>query len=169
MSQLGIPPAISAEGVSIIAELKAGSEDAYAWLVTQYHQPIYSLICRLLNNPADAVDTTQEVFLKVYRGMKRFNGDSSLKTWMYRIAIHEASNQRRRRCRHRSREISIEQTRAVDVTRSALKDCLVDDNVSPFENVIQGELRAQIEMGLQSLQEPYRTAVILRDLEGLSL
>lgn len=142
LSQLGIPPAIPAEGVSIIAELKAGSEDAYAWLVTKYHQPIYSLVCRLLNNPADAVDTTQEVFLKVYLGMKRFNGDSSLKTWMYRIAMHEASNQRRWCCRHRSREISIEQTRAVDVTRSALKDCLVDDNASPFENVIQGELRA---------------------------
>ena len=111
---------------------------------------------RFLNDPADAVDTTQEVFLKVYRGMKQFNGDCSLKTWMYRIAMHEASNQRRWCCSHRSREISIEQTRAADATQFetiALKDCLVDDNASPFENLIQGELRAQIEMGLQNLQD----------------
>jgi RNA polymerase sigma-70 factor (ECF subfamily) len=81
---------VRAEEASIVAELKAGSEEAYAWLIAQYHQPIYSLVYRVLNDPADAADTTQEVFLKVYRGMKRFNGASSLKTWMYRIAVHEA-------------------------------------------------------------------------------
>src|ERR1700685_562295 len=84
-----------AEGGSLFSELKSGSEEAYDWLVAHYHQPIYSLVYRILTDPTDAADTTQEVFLKVFRGMKRFNGECSLKTWLYRIAIHEASNQRR--------------------------------------------------------------------------
>src|SRR5246127_4560542 len=87
-SAIGVPES------AVIAELKAGSEAAYAWLVGEFHQPVYSVVYRILTDPSDAADTTQEVFLKVFRGIKRFNGECSLKTWLYRIAIHEASNQR---------------------------------------------------------------------------
>src|SRR5436305_5489396 len=99
---------VRAEEASIVAELKAGSEEAYNWLVSHYHQPIYSLVYRILTDPADAADTTQEVFLKVFRGMKQFHGESSLKTWIYRIAIHEASNRRRWWFRHKSKETNME-------------------------------------------------------------
>jgi RNA polymerase sigma-70 factor (ECF subfamily) len=58
------------EDSAVIAELKAGSEEAYSWLIGEFHQPIYSLIYRMVNDPSDAADTTQEVFLKVFRGMK---------------------------------------------------------------------------------------------------
>ena len=78
---------IRTEESSVIAELKAGSEDAYSWLVGEFHQPVYSLVYRILTDPADAADTTQEVFLKVFRGMKQFHGQSTLKTWIYRIAL----------------------------------------------------------------------------------
>src|SRR5438874_7466649 len=99
---------VRGEETSIVAELKSGSEDAYAWLIAHYHQPVYSLVYRILNDPADAADTTQEVFLKVFRGMKGFNGSSSLRTWIYRIAIHEASNQKRWWFRHKRKETSME-------------------------------------------------------------
>src|SRR6478752_1011605 len=99
---------VRAQEAAIVAELKAGTEEAYAWLIGEFHQPIYSLVYRILTDPADAADTTQEVFLKVFRGMKRFNGECSLKTWLYRIAIHEASNQRRWWFRHKSKETSME-------------------------------------------------------------
>lgn len=160
-----------AEEASVVAELKAGSEEAYAWLIAQYHQPIYSLVYRMLSDPADAADTTQEVFLKVYRGMKRFNGESSLKTWIYRIAVHEASNHRRWWFRHKAKETSMEPAEAGenwDGPGLGLKDTLVDEGVSPFENIVQGELRARVESELRQVQEPYRTTVILRDIEELS-
>src|ERR1051326_4324272 len=114
------------EGDSIFAELKAGSEEAYNWLVTHYHQPIYSLVYRILTDPADAADTTQEVFLKVFRGMKRFNGECSLKTWLYRIAIHEASNQRRWWFRHKSKEMSMEAHVDEEGNSYGLRDTLAD-------------------------------------------
>src|SRR5260370_8808899 len=98
----------NAEEAFIVAELKAGSEDAYDWLIGRYHQPIYSLVYRILTDPSDAADTTQEVFLKVFRGMNRFNGQCSLKTWLYRISIHQASNQLRWSFRHKCQKTSIE-------------------------------------------------------------
>ena len=101
VSELASAIGVRGEESAIVAELKAGSEDAYAWLIAQYHQPIYSLVYRLLDDPSDAPDTTQEVFLKVFRGMKRFHGESSLKTWIYRIAVHEALNRRRWWFRHK--------------------------------------------------------------------
>jgi RNA polymerase sigma-70 factor (ECF subfamily) len=156
---------VRGEDDSILAELKSGSEEAYAWLVGRFHQPVYGLVYRMLNDPADAADTTQEVFLKVFRGMRQFQGEASLKTWIYRIAIHEASNHRRWWFRHKGRETSMEQ----DANRaSALKEGLVDGGCSPFDSVAQEEVRAKVEAELSLVPEPYRTAVILRDIEEFS-
>ncbi|MFB3915491.1 MAG: RNA polymerase sigma factor [Terriglobales bacterium] len=171
LSNLASALPVRAEQASIVAELKAGSEEAYAWLIAEYHQPIYNLVYRILNDPTDAADTTQEVFLKVYRGMKRFNGTASLKTWMYRIAVHEASNHRRWWFRHKSRETSMEPLESADTPGNgmgALKDSLVDENASPFQSFINEELRTRVENELRQIQEPYRTTVILRDIEELS-
>jgi RNA polymerase sigma-70 factor, ECF subfamily len=157
------------EEASIVAELKAGSEEAYSWLIAQFHQPIYSLVYRIVDDPGDAPDTVQEVFLKVFKGIKRFNGESSLKTWIYRIALHEASNRRRWWFRHKGREQSMEP--ALDDTDTgtvAVRDTLVDAGASPLESVMKSQLRARVEEVLKELQEPYRTTVILRDIEELS-
>jgi len=154
---------------AIVAELKAGSEDAYAWLIGEFHQPIYSLVYRIVADPADAADTTQEVFLKVFRGMKHFHGQSSLKTWIYRIALHEASNRRRWWFRHKARETSIEPMQAGgDLNLPAVKDTLVDEGESPFDCVVHEEVRVRVEEELRQVPEPYRTTVILRDLEEMT-
>ena len=157
------------EEVSIVAELKAGSEQAYSWLIAQYQPPVYNLVYRILNDPSDAADTTQEVFLKVFRGMKHFNGASSLKTWIYRIAVHEASNRRRWWFRHKSKETSMETSREESFEPMvALKDNLVDESSSPFEDCARGELKTKVEAALAQVAEPYRTALVLRDIEELS-
>ncbi len=155
---------------AVVAELKAGSEEAYAWLIGEFHQPIYSLVYRMVTDPADAADTTQEVFLKVFRGMKHFNGQSSLKTWIYRIAVHEASNRRRWWFRHKSKETSMEPSRVSSDAEfvSAIKDSLVDGADSPFDRVAHEEVRARVEHELRQISEPYRTTLILRDLEEMS-
>ena len=154
-----------------IADLRAGSEEAYSRLVSQFHGPVYSLVYRVLNDPSDAEDTTQEVFLKVFRGIHRFNGNSSLKTWIYRIAIHEASNQRRWWFRHKRRETSLEtplEAGQAGTEELHLGDTLKDEHKSPFEECMTEEVRGRVESELRQIQEPYRTTVVLRDLEGLS-
>ncbi len=168
VSDLASAMGVRTAEAAIVAELKAGSEDAFEWLIAHYNQPVYSLVYRILDDPSDAADTTQEVFIKVFRGIRKFNADSSLKTWIYRIAVHEASNHRRWWFRHKLRETSIEP--AVDGEHSVLgiKDTLVDEGKSPLQNVYDEELRARVETELKALTEPFRTTVILRDIEELS-
>ncbi len=169
MSNLASAMGIRTEEAAIVAELRAGSEAAFEWLIAQYNQPVYSLLYRMLDDPSDAADTTQEVFIKVFRGIKRFHADSSLKTWIYRIALHEASNHRRWHFRHKLKETSIEpQMDCEDESAVGIKDLLVHHGKSPLENVYDEELKARVEQELRSLPEPYRTTVILRDIEELS-
>jgi len=159
----------SQEESAIVAELKAGSEAAYAWLIGEFQQPVYGLVYRIVNDPADAADTTQDVFLKVFRGMKHFHGESSLKTWIYRIALHEAANRRRWWFRHKAKETSIEpETEANGVSDNAIQLALTDHSDSPFESVAHHEVQRRVDEELRKVPEPYRTTLILRDLEEMS-
>jgi RNA polymerase sigma-70 factor, ECF subfamily len=155
------------EESAIIAELKAGSEEAYSRLIGEFHQPIYGLVYRIVNDPSDAADTTQEVFLKVFRGMKHFHGESSLKTWIYRIALHEAANRRRWWFRHKAQETPIDPIAAGDGEFLG-GPRLADQDESPFEKFAHTEVRTAVEQALQQVPEPYRTALILRDVEEMS-
>jgi RNA polymerase sigma-70 factor, ECF subfamily len=160
----------SQEEAAIVAELKAGSEEAYAWLIGEFQQPVYGLVYRMVNDPADAADTTQDVFLKVFRGMKQFHGESSLKTWIYRIALHEAANRRRWWFRHKARETSIEPIEAEGMSagENAMQVALTDPADSPFDNVAHHEVQQRVGRELRKIPEPYRTTLILRDLEEMS-
>lgn len=162
--------ALRPEEADIIAELKGGSEEAFSWLIATYHQPIYSVIARMLQNPADAADVTQDVFIKVFRGISSFHGESSLRTWMYRIALHEASNQRRWWSRHSRKEVTIEAEtgHSMDGQALCIKDTLVDENESPFDTAAHEEIRAHVEAELRQVHEPFRTVLILRDIEGMA-
>ena len=161
---------VRAQEAAIVAELKAGSEDAYSWLIGELHQPIYSLVYRIVCDTADADDTTQDVFLKVFRGMKHFHGECSLKTWIYRIAVHEASNRRRWWFRHKARETSMEPLQADTAQESgpAMENLLADPGDSPFDSMVHEEIRAHVEEEVRRVPEPYRTTLILRDLEEMS-
>ncbi len=159
---------LQSEEAALVEELRAGSEEAFAWLIAHYHQPIYSLLARTVHNPADAADLTQEVFVKVFRGVRSFHGESSLRTWIYRIALREASNQRRWWNRHQRQEVPIEQEMAEGVSGPSvqLKDMLVDPSESPFDAALHEESRERVERALRQVPEPFRSTLVLRDIEG---
>ena len=92
----------------LISSLQAGDEDAYEQLIERFQSPVYNLAYRLLNDQSDASDVVQEVFLKIFRNVGNFRGDSSLRTWVYRIAVNESHNRRRWLFRHRRGETGIE-------------------------------------------------------------
>ena len=141
MGNLASALSLRSEEAALIAELQAGSEEAFAWLIAHYHQPIYSLLARTVHDRADAADLTQEVFVKVFRGVGRFHGESSLRTWIYRIALHEASNQRRWWMRHKQQEIPIEQEMADRASGAPikLKEMLIDPGESPYDLALHAE------------------------------
>lgn len=170
MDHLASAIAIPSEEATLIGELKAGSEQAFAQLIAQYHQPIYSLIVRSLQNPADASDVTQEVFLKVFRSIRGFHGEASLRTWLYQIAVHEASNQRRWWTRHRRQEVTIDSPLGgesePDTEQLSLASTLADKGDSPYDRAAQRQLREQVEAALREIPEAFRTVVVLREIEG---
>jgi RNA polymerase sigma-70 factor, ECF subfamily len=159
-----------AQEAAIVADLKAGSEEAYAWLIGEFQRPVYGLVYRMVSDPADAADTTQDVFLKVFRGMRSFHGGSSLKTWIYRIALHEAANRKRWWFRHKAHETSIEPVESEGMANgdAAMQNALTDRNDSPFDSVAHREVQKRVDEELRQVVEPYRTALILRDLEEMS-
>ena len=148
----------------LVTELQAGSETAFDWLVNHYHAPVYNLILGMLGDTADAADAAQEVFLKAFKGIRSFRHGSSLKTWLYRIAIREALNHRRWFKRHNQKNVSID---AQPAEGSAPLD-IEDLGATPFEQFAAHEIQVAVQSALQRVPDVFRSAVILRDIEGLS-
>ena len=161
---------LESEDAVLVAELKAGSEVAFEWLIARYHQPIYALLVRTILDRSEAADLTQEVFVKVFRGVGSFHGESSLRTWIYRIALREASNQRRWWMRHKVHEVPIDVEIAGDDSGAPvmMRDLLRDEAESPYDMAVHAENRARVEEALSRVSEPFRTTLILRDLEGFA-
>ncbi len=148
----------------LVSELQAGSDEAFNWLVTHYHGAVYNLVLGMLGDVSDAADATQEVFLKAFRGIRGFRRGSSLKTWLYRIAIREALNQKRWFWRHKRRQTSIDAE--PDEGKAPLE--IEDAGATPFDRLAAHEIQAVVRGALQKVPEVFCSAVILRDLEGLS-
>jgi RNA polymerase sigma-70 factor (ECF subfamily) len=167
MSDLASAIGLRTDEQDLVAELKSGSEPAFALLIAQYSHPVYSLIARNLRDPADAADVTQEVFVKVFRNISGFCGDSSLRTWIYRIALHEASNQRRWWNRHRRQELALDAPLQNEEGESfSLADALATSEASPFDCAVRAEIRRRVEAALTALPEDFRKVVVLREIEG---
>ena len=148
----------------LVSELQAGSETAFDWLVTHYHAPVYNLILGMLGDTSDAADAAQEVFLKAFKGVQHFRRGSSLKTWLYRIAIREALNHRRWFKRHLQKNISIDAEPDDGCAPIEIEDL----GATPFDRLAAQEIQTVVQGALQQVPDVFRGAVILRDLEGLS-
>jgi RNA polymerase sigma-70 factor (ECF subfamily) len=152
------------DDASLADALRQGDEWAYEGLIQRFQQPIFNLVSRLLWDPNDVCDVVQEVFLKVFRKIGSFRGESSLKTWIYRIAVNEAYNHRRWFSRHQRQEVSLGQ----DEGLPSFADTVADPARTPFDQAADHETRALVEKALEKLNPKFRAAVVLRDIEELS-
>src|SRR6266568_3869748 len=130
----------------LVHELQAGSETAFDWLVTHYHAPVYNLILGMLGDTSDAADGTQEVFLKAFRGIRSFRQGSSLKTWLYRIAIREALNHKRWFKRHLQKNVSIDAEPEEGQARVEIEDLCA----TPFEQLAALEIQVAVRGAAKS-------------------
>ena len=149
---------------ALVTALSQGVEEAFEILIQRYQQPVYNLVCRLLNDPSDAADIVQEVFLKVFRNIGSFRGNSSLKTWIYRIAVNEAYNHRRWFSRHQRQEVALGREEGL----SGYADSVPDPAPTPFDQAADHETHALVEKAMEKLNPKFRAAVVLRDIEDLS-
>lgn len=151
--------------VAFVDRLQVGSDEAFETLIHLYQTPIYNVAYRILGDASEASDAVQETFMKIFKGIKTFRGESGLKTWIYRIAISESLNRQRwwKRWR-RHAPVSIDDTtpngaRLVEVT---------DSGPSPESACARMEMEREVQRALNGLSFEHRVAVVLRDIEGLS-
>jgi RNA polymerase sigma-70 factor (ECF subfamily) len=157
--------AVDLEDLRLVDALRDGAESAYEELITRFQQPVYALALRLLDDQGEACDVVQEVFLKVFRNIGSFRGQSSLKTWIYRITVNEAHNARRWFFRHRRREVELDH--APEDTRD-WKEIIPDGSRSPYDVALDREQHVMIEAALERINPIFREAVVLRDIMDLS-
>ncbi len=165
MSELAHSLSWGRDEAELVTGLQAGSESAFDYLVTYYHASVYNLVYGILSDSADAADVTQEIFLRVFRGIRGFRRGSSLKTWLYRVSVRQALNHRRWCWRHHRNQISIDAEN--EEGRSSTFE-LRDTDATPFEQLAAHEVQATVRRALAQVPALFRSAIILRDLEGLS-
>lgn len=147
----------------LVERVQRGDKHAFDLLVSKYQQRILNLVGRFVRNPNDAMDVTQEAFLKAYRALPKFRGDSAFYTWMYRIAVNTAKNylavQSRRPMEADQDYDEIEQIDSSGVLR---------EQATPEHMLLRDEIQDTVIRAIEELPEDLRTAITLREVEGLS-
>ncbi|MDR1989381.1 MAG: sigma-70 family RNA polymerase sigma factor [Acidobacteriaceae bacterium] len=156
-------PEIAGREAALVQRCASGDEVAFAELVTEHQRMVVQLALNLLGDREEALDLSQEVFLRVFRTIPRFRGQSSLKTWIYRIAVNQARN-RHRFWRRRRRGDQV----PLDVHIAEHGELLSSHTSRPDRVFAQQELAARLERALASLPFDQRTAIVLREVDGLS-
>jgi RNA polymerase sigma-70 factor (ECF subfamily) len=146
---------------ALVDSCRAGDPAAFARLVQLHEGMVFSLSARLLGNSEEARDVAQEVFLQVYRQLGRFEGRSTLRTWIYRITVNQCHNRRRFwHRRHRDREEGLETVAAEAATSRA--------GASPYEEARRRERAQRVQGALLDLSFEHRSVLVLREIEGLT-
>lgn len=148
--------------VALIARCTTGDEVACAELVAAHQRMVYGLAFNLLGNRDDALDLSQDVFLRVFRTLSSFRGQSALRTWIYRIVVNQARNRQRWwRRRHRAEQVSLD-----DYLRN-FGDLEARQDILPDRLLASKETAAKIWQAMDHLPFEQRTALILREVDGL--
>lgn len=148
------------EELQLIARARAGDSDAFARLVEVYQNRVYHQALRMVGRPEDAWDVAQEVFLKVWQGLPRFQGDSTFSTWLYRLTNNAAIDLLRREKRHRGGS-------SLDDGTLNLSATLSDPAPGPQQQIERREQMEAVERGLALLSEEHRQVLVLREINGL--
>jgi RNA polymerase sigma-70 factor (ECF subfamily) len=148
---------------ALVERVQRGDKKAFDILVLKYQQKIANLISRYIRDPAEVLDVTQEAFIKAYRALPKFRGDSAFYTWLYRVAINTAKNHLASQSR-RPPQDDIEADAAEQMDMGAR----LKEQDTPERMMMQQEIARTIKAALDGLPEELRTAITLRELDGLS-
>ena len=151
------------EEYALVQRIQSGDSDAFAVMMDLYQKQVYHLALRTVGNPEDAADMTQEAFLRAYRAIGSFRGDSKLSVWLYRLTQNVCIDFLRSRGRRPAVSLTVEneadEVQELDVA---------DDRFDPEEQYQRKALRDAVRRGLDALPEEYRAILVLREINGLS-
>ena len=147
----------------LVERVQRGDKQAFDVLVLRYQQKVVSLVMRYIRDPAEALDVTQEAFIKAYRAIGDFRGDSAFYTWVYRIAINTAKNYLVAQGRRPpGSDVDAETAEQLDMSGR------LRESATPEHNLLKDEIAQTVQEAIAELPEDLRTAITLRELEGMS-
>lgn len=147
----------------LVERVQQGDKRAFDLLINKYQHRIISLVGRYVSDPAEAMDVAQEAFIKAYRAIDRFRGDSAFYTWLYRIAINTAKNWLvARKRRPPSTDIDAADAEQYDI------DSRLKEQGTPENELLREEIKSTVFQAIAGLPDDLRTAIMLRELEGMS-
>lgn len=147
----------------LVARAQLGDKRAFDLLVLKYQQKVGSLIGRYIRDSSEVLDVTQEAFLKAYRALPGFRGESAFYTWLYRIAINTVKNYMVAQGRRPPGEdVDAEVAEQMDM------GARLRENATPERELLTAEIAQTVQQALDDLPDDLRTAIVLRELEGLS-
>jgi RNA polymerase sigma-70 factor (ECF subfamily) len=153
-----------ASDLSLVQRVQHGDRGAFDVLVLKYQHKVVKLVMRYVRNPAEAEDIAQDAFIKAYRALPQFRGDSAFYTWLYRIAINTAKNAVVARDRNPV-DFDLDMTNNEE---SYEMQGRLKDSETPEALVLTDEIRTTVNAAIANLPDDLRTAIVLRELEGLS-
>lgn len=147
----------------LVERVQKGDKKAFDVLVLKYQQKVANLISRYIRDPSEVLDVTQDAFIKAYRALPKFRGDSAFYTWLYRVAINTAKNHLAAQSRRPPQDdIEAETAEQMDMgTR-------LKEHDTPEQLAMQSEVASTIKAALDGLPDELRTAITLREFEGMS-
>ena len=148
----------------LVKRVQRGDKTAFDLLVRKYQHKVVKLVLRYVRNPAEAEDIAQEAFIKAYRALPQFRGDSAFYTWMYRIAINTAKNT----LASRDRSPIAYDLDLTDPEESHSVQTKLQDPDTPEGMALTEEIRGIVNSAIEGLPEELKTAIVLRELDGLS-
>lgn len=149
---------------ALVERVQAGDKQAYGLLVAKYQRKLLRLVSRLVRDPAEAEDVTQEAFIKAYRALPGFRGESAFYTWLYRIGVNAAKNWLVANGRREPTSTGLDNEEAEDYGESDL----LQDVDTPERLLMSKQIGDTVNAAMEKLPEELRTAITLREVDGLS-
>lgn len=148
----------------LINKAKQGNITAFEKLITSYEKVVYNISYRMFNNEEDAKDISQEVFIKFYKNLDKFDGTSKVSTWLYRITVNTCIDEMRKRKGKETSSID----EVISMDEGDLKKQYQNDSKTPEEKLISKEDIDDLKKAIDSLSQNHKTLIVLRDIQGLS-
>jgi RNA polymerase sigma-70 factor, ECF subfamily len=156
------------DDLTLVRRARSGDQRAFGLLVERYQKKVYAVALGMVKDAEEAMDVSQEAFVKVHRYLDRFKGDSSFYTWLYRITTNTCIDVLRRRGVNSSDSVEYDDTVEMDIAEANLGLLSTQLDASPSRSLLRRELGEKLEEALAQLPEKHRAILLLRELEGMS-
>jgi len=159
---------LAIDDLSLVKRVREGDQRAFKLLVERYQRKVYSVAYGMLKDKEESMDVSQEAFVKVYKYLDHFKGDSSFYTWLYRITVNICIDVLRRKNASKGEQVEFDETVKMDAAEANIGALGSQLGTNPQKAALRKELAEKIQAALQEVPEKHRAILLLREVEGMS-